>query len=290
MNSGEYPLVLAATRAMYLLEYRPASNRLLENLGETLRGGGPRGITAQKDFKLPRAIIETLAKLGCREAIPQLIEIARHEVGLRGAAVEALIALKADEAAPLLAPMLRDPSEGLRRHLVEMMVAADFRSALPLIRSMLPDPSAQIRDAALVAVSIWKDAAAVEAVRRMAYSDPNPFVRPRAVAVLATLAGPEASADLQALARDSNGFVRQAAVEALERSGSVPETALVPEETACAPVPETVDAPGLLRQLEAWQAGLPAVGEICELEEVARVDEALTRLIGWLKKTNPNIS
>ncbi|HVN56614.1 MAG TPA: HEAT repeat domain-containing protein [Anaerolineaceae bacterium] len=284
LDSGDYSVVLAATRAMYLLEYRPASGRLLENLREILHNRGERGISGQKDFTLPKAIIETLTKLKYHEAIPLLVEIAQREIGLRSAAVEALIDLKVDGAAPLLAPLLRDPSEGLRRHLVEMMVSADYRSALPLIRGMIQDPSAQVRDAALVAVAAWKDAAAVETVRQMAYSDPNPFVRPRAVAALASLAGPEAIRDLRALAGDANGFVRQAASAALEQWGCSPPAGGKREETASARLPEEVDAPGLLRLLEAWQAALPAAAGEDPLEEIAAVDEALTRLISRLRK------
>lgn len=314
LDSPQYLVHLAAVRAIGYLDYATAGAKILDYLDRHLVK------RSRNDLKLAKLYIEVLARLKVHQAIPLLIEIARHEVGLRSTAVEALIDLDAEEAAPVLALLLMDPSNRLRRNLIEMMIKADYRPALPLIRSLLKDSSIAIRETALAAVARWKDQASIETVRWMAYSDPNPFVRPQAVTALTTILGSEAIPDLIALANDLNAHVRRSVVYSLGRINLIPEEAVIllkqlsrdPAlvETAqdalvahqISPVsmdtpplnlhlsppvyPLREDIPLLLEKLERWQAALILQPELTTLEELAQIDQALTTLIAILKKVN----
>ncbi len=241
-------------------------------------------------------------------------------MGLRSTAVEALIDLDAEEAAPVLALLLTDPSNRLRRNLIEMMIKANYRPALPLIRSLLRDSSIAIRETALAAVARWKDLTSVETVRWMAYSDPNPFVRPQAVAALTNILEEEALPDLFTLAGDLNSHVRRAVVYSLSQLNSLPDEAVdllnqlstdpdltepvyealashqlspVPpqaprERTATSWLPYVLreDVPFLLDKLERWQAALITQPDVTSLEQMAHIDHTLSTLISILKKGN----
>ena len=209
LQSDEYLIHLAATRACGWLMHQPCGELVLDALKAFMSKED------QQDLKLPKLYIEVLARLETHEAIPTLMEIAEREVGLRGAAVEALVEMKAEEAASILSPLLGDPSNRLRRNLIEMMMQADYEVALPLVRPLLRDNAITGRETALAAVSKWEDRVSVEDVRQIAYSDPNPFVRPQAVITLTNLLGQEAMPDLVELADDLNLHVRRAVAQSL---------------------------------------------------------------------------
>jgi len=313
LESDNYLVRLAAARAVGLLEYKPAGLKVLENLRENIVQHNER------DIKLPKNYIQTLAKLKVVEAIPILMEVAQNIVGLRSVAVEALIDLKADAAAPVLAPLLSDPSNNLRRSLIEMMINADYRASLPLIRTLLKDPAVTIREEALAAVNHWHDQASVEQVRWMAYHDPNPFVRPQAVTALVDLIGRDALPDLIALASDHNPHVREAVANNLGKLGRLPEEGLaalqelVRDEHAAdaarnaliahglaieqMPVPIKPPPPAealvptdpeevrtLLEGLERWQSSLGERLDPRTAEDRVILDQALTTLIAALRK------
>ena len=314
LQSDEYLIHLAATRACGWLIHQPCGERVLEALKNFMAGND------QQDLKLPKLYIEVLSRLGMRAAVPTLVEIAEREVGLRGVAVEALVEMNAEEAAAILSPLLSDPSNRLRRNLIEMMMQADYEAALPLVRPLLRDNAITVRETALAAVSKWEDRVSVEDVRQIAYSDPNPFVRPQAVITLTSLLGQEALPDLVALADDLNMHVRRAVAQSLAeidhltpagkrvllKLANVPDTAEfvqpalqkhdlsalklmpVPEEAYQAPVPNRMqdDLADLLGLLESWQASLPELQKKFELEELSEVDQALSTLILALRKAD----
>jgi HEAT repeat protein len=264
--------------------------------------------------------VAALGLLQVREAIPLLIRIAQSEVGLRGRAVQALMALGAEEAAPVLAKMLAEPSGRLRESLVFMMIEADYRPALPLIRPLLEDQTGYLREAALQAVMKMGDAAAARQVRRMCFHEPQPFTRLRALDCLVSLLGPEAIPDLVALKDDLNTEVRRSvaahlgsrealppealaalavmaekdpdpetaglARQALSTHPSAADPAIPAEQPAPAPrLPQAAAdlAPSLLPALEIWQAGLPELARTQSAEEIAETDRALAHLIGILE-------
>ena len=253
-----------------------------------------------------------------REAIPVLVDIAENEVGLRGVAVEALVEMNAEEAASILSPLLSDPSNRLRRNLIEMMMQANYDAALPLVRPLLKDSAITVRETALAAVSKWQDKVSVEDVRNIAFSDPNPFVRPQAVITLTSLLGQDALPDLVDLADDLNLHVRRAVAQsladvdyltpagkaALMRLASDEDTAefarealrthdlsatrpmSVPQPKVVAPVPDDLkdDSDLLLELLELWQDSLPDLQRHFDLEKLSDVDQALSTLIVYLRE------
>jgi hypothetical protein len=277
-------------------------------------------VNDQQDLKLPKLYIEVLARLDFREAIPELVEIAEKEVGLRGAAVEALVEMNAEEAAAILSPLLSDPSNRLRRNLIEMMMQADYEAALPLVRPLLKDSAITVRETALAAVSKWQDRVSVSDVRNIAFNDPNPFVRPQAVITLTKLLGQEALPDLVDLADDLNVHVRRAVAQsfaeidyltpagkaALIRLANDEDTAdfaqealevhdlsaihhrIAPEPKIKAPVPEAIrlQSHTLRELLEQWQSLLPNLQRNFNLEELSEVDQALSTLIVSLRKAD----
>jgi HEAT repeat protein len=315
LDSEIYPIHLAAVRAVSLMGYKAAGEQIKTRLEMLVKD------PARQDLKLARLYIDTLVRLETRPAIPLLIEIARNEVGLRSAGVEALIALNVDEAAPVLAPLLSDPSNKLRRHLVELMVRSNFKAVLPYIRPMLKEHAISLRETALVAISRWKDTASTDAVRWMCFHDPNPFVRPQAINTLVDLLGEEAVTDLVTLAQDVNLNVQRVAIYHLARARTLPpearvilnrlaqspdlaeavRTALVAQPvTSTTPITETgtsiplipiaiqddLDYP--LDRLQTWQADLPVNSREIDLNELARLDEALSTLVTILKRnSNP---
>jgi HEAT repeat protein len=201
-------------RAMGILGYTQAGPKLTAILGECF--GKP--VRDRHDFLIAHTI-RTIAQLRIVEAVPILIQIAQREVGLRTRAVQALIELNDERAAPLLVELLNDPSSSLQVSLVKMMIRADYRPAVVAIRPLLRNPNSQVRQIAMEAVIHFKDTAALEEVRRICYSDSNPFLRARAVRGLAGLEGEEALPDFNNLAQDPNAYVRQAVVEAIGSQG-----------------------------------------------------------------------
>ena len=312
IRSDEYLIHLAATRACGWMMVESCGPFILEMLQNFMASDD------KQDLKLPKLYIEVLSRLNMKEAIPTLVEIAEKEVGLRGVAVEALVEMSAEEAAVILSPLLSDPSNRLRRNLIEMMIKADYKAALPLVRPLLRDNAITVRETALAAVSKWKDLVSVEDVRNIAFSDPNPFVRPQAVLTLTRLLGQDALQDLEELADDLNVHVRRAVAQCLaEMEYLTPEAkqALLrlaadedtvefvrdalaahdlsaispmpePKRGVSVPVPDTLngDKNTLLGLLETWQENLPDLQKDFSLEDLSEVDRALSLLIVYLRE------
>ena len=312
LRSEAYLIHLAATRACGWLSYKQCSAYILQSLKDAMV------VEDRRDFKLPKLYIEVLARLGVQEAIPTLLEIAEREVGLRGAAVEALVEMNVEAAASVLTPLLNDPSNRLRRNLIEMMMQADYVTALPLIRPLLHDSAITVRESALAAISKWGDKVSVEDVRDMAYKDPNPFVRPQAVITLTTLIGQDALPDLVNLAEDLNLHVRRSVAQSLAEMGFLtpeakrallrlaedvdtaefaaeamdvhdlsavhPLPTLRPEIKM--PIPEGLihDPVSLRLLLENWQESLPGLQSQFDLKQLSELDQALSCLIVYLRE------
>lgn len=312
VHSEEYLIHLAATRACGWLMVDSCGPFIHEMLRQFIDSND------QQDLKLPKLYIEVLARLNMKDAIPTLVEIAEKEVGLRGVAVEALVEMNAEEAASILSPLLSDPSNRLRRNLIEMMIKADYQTALPLVRPLLRDNAITVRETALAAISKWQDLISVDDVRTIAFSDPNPFVRPQAVITLTRLLGQGALQDLEDLADDLNVHVRRAVAQCLaemeyltpgakqalmrlaadEETAEFTQTALTAHNlSAIGPIPEPrqgmrVPVPAILGNdkntllglLETWQENLPDLQKNFSLEELSEVDQALSLLIVYLRE------
>src|SRR5205823_2208398 len=97
---------------------------------------------------------------------------AQTEVGVRGMAVQALIDLRAEAAAPALLPLLSklfecQHEERLIHGLLYLMTVVEYRFAQAEVRRFLGHRVPGVRCSALKAVARWQDVAAVEQVRAM---------------------------------------------------------------------------------------------------------------------------
>ncbi len=316
LDSDNPYICLAAVRAVGILNYTHAAPQLLALLDESLTRRHNQVTT-----RLPKTIIETLARLSFHDAIPRLTSIAQHEVGLRSAAVQALIDLGADSISDQLAHMFADPSSALRESLIRMMIQSDYRPALPAIRPLLKDAKMPIRQAALDVISNWHDLAAIDQVRWMCHHDPSPHLRPHAVATLTRLAGYQALPDLLVLAVDLNTAVRRAVAISFGEIKPLPESAAIalhqltadadahvaeaarnslnrhslspgngrmPPPTVSPRVPDelTIVMPTLLTYLQRWQTSLATRPTPGGLADIAEIDSALTTLITALRQAS----
>jgi HEAT repeat protein len=249
------------------------------------------------------------------------MEIAQKDIGLRGLAIEALIAIGADVDAELLTGLLADPSVYLRRRLILLIIQQNYRRALPQLRPLLRDANISIRGAAIQAVTQMQDHESLGQIRWMAAQDSNPFIRIQAVEAVAKLMGREAASHLLALTNDSNFQVRRAAIRHL-LEWEIQDTAVLtslarfaqsfPEEELTAQIykalqqygfdlayaeqaPHRTDnllvpdellskIPNLIMQLEGWQKSLRQAETLMQDPEAERTDKALTYLIDILKR------
>ncbi len=312
-------ILASAVRAMGMLEVVQAGPKLVSILEKSL--GKPA--TGRHDFLISNTI-QAVARLEVVEAVPLLIQIAHQEVGLRTQAVQALIEMNDSRVAPLLVDMLADPGSSLRTSLVKMMIKAHYQPAIIAIRPLLHDSNGQVRSAALDAVVVFKDSVSEKVIRQMCYSDPNPFLRSRAVHGLVILAGHDAVPDLIVLARDPNTFVRQAVVETAGSFSPIPqevvddillplaETDVAPlivstarnildnqvdpslirrkgslsRSEAVRPIPSSTQQKSeqLLADLDQWQQGLGDLVSLSDPKVLSQVDQALTILIRFLEE------
>jgi hypothetical protein len=313
-----------------LLKYAPAAPQILDLLQTTRQ---ERLSAEQNDlqsrlewreddlYSLQNQLIRAAGDLQLHEAVPLLIEIAQKDIGLRGLAVEALIAIGAEIAPELLNNLLADPSVYLRKRLIALMVQHNYVQALPLIRPLLRAENASTRSAALQAVTQMMDSGTVAEVVWMCFHDSNPFIRVQAVQSLVTLCGQDALPQILLLAGDANFQVRRAAIlrlveavpadqpslAALARfSHDYPEDELStligvhlqknnyqPDETdegqpvipSLLPPELLAEAPLLLVSLDRWRSVLRQ-GDKPAGPEAQKIEEALSLLIHHLGEIN----
>jgi HEAT repeat protein len=246
-----------AIRAVALLRHVPSGAAILRILAQ---------IRAERENKgIPRHaminhLFEAIAALKLKEAIPVLLEIARQDVGLRGKAVETLIALQAEEAAAPLAHMLADPSTNLRRNLLVLMEDFNYQPAIPFIRPLLKDPQPSIRRAALHALRQLGDHESTAAIEWMCLHDPSPFARVEAVYALTQMQELSALPVLHALAADSNFDVRRAVIDKLIAFNTWTESELRIAARFIADFPEDTFS-SQLQSILASHPPLPPVSE-----------------------------
>jgi HEAT repeat protein len=228
LSADRHHLQVTALHALTQVHYVPAVPAIMQML-QNCQGAAR---VTRSDFELPRRIINALVVLRAVEAVPLLIRLAQTEVGVRGMAVQALIDLRAEPAAPALLPLLTklhdsQHEERLVHALLYLMTVVDYRFAQPEVRRFLTHRLGAVRCSALKAVARWQDREAAEQVRNLCYHDPSAFVRPCAVACLGRLCGAAALPDLRILADDANPLVRNAVADALGRLAPLPEEGLI---------------------------------------------------------------
>lgn len=171
--------------------------------------------------------VDALILLEDSKAVPVLMRVAREVVGCRSRAVRAMMALDAEATAPALVDLLADPGVSLQRAVLGLIRRANYRPALPAVRATLErGGDAKVRMAALELLAEWEDVESVESARRMAFHEPSPLHRHKAVPALAALAGESGKADLERLQSDTNPKVRNAARKVLRIESPRPRLGL----------------------------------------------------------------
>ncbi len=141
-----------------------------------------------KSYKVRVEVVRLLSLLGQSDIIPQLKEFTRHEdPELRAVSVEALaeLNLPADQALPVLRPLLKETHEGVRACAVNVLgcLAQTSPGLIPEFAAFIKDPSVLVR----MRVTEWlgqfcvRDKAALDALL-IALADSEAGVRACAVA------------------------------------------------------------------------------------------------------------
>lgn len=313
LNDANQETSSTAALALAMMNYAPARDQVMSGLEAILK---PYAKPGSHRHRCAARYIEAAGLLHVRQVIPLLIQTAQNHVGLRSHAVQALIDMHADEAVPMLAKMMADPSPSLRNRLARMMREFDPSITLPSMRLLLVNPSVQARQSALNAVVGADDQVSIPVIRQMSKQDPSPFLRAVAVRGLATLLKQDALPDLMTFVDDPNALVRQVAFECLAHFDPLPPTAIeqirlcandsafeiaqaarailakqpiddIPEYSqeraeSCA-VPETIsrDVATLLPMLEHWKLAIESNRNASA--QSSDVDDALATLINALR-------
>jgi HEAT repeat protein len=136
----------------------------------------------------------------------------------RGNAVWALGALGKREAAPLLAPVLRDAEPAVRRRGAWALGALDASEAVPALIDALKDSDAEVRQQVAWALGAIGDRRAVDALIA-ALGDQAPAVREQAAWALGAIGDRRAEAALSKALKDADARVRRKAAWALGAIG-----------------------------------------------------------------------
>lgn len=218
---------MQAARAVAVLKYMPAGPEIVHLLEKTRAARMAEGFSdpvarrqrgVDELYSLQNQLIRAAGELKQEAAVPLLLEIARKDIGFRGLAIEALVAIGADIDLPVLSGLLTDPSIYLRKRLIQLIAQHNYRPALPLLRQLLQEENVTIRVAALQAISEMRDTGSLPHIEWICHHDSNPFLRVQALQALAAMNDQpaerreDAIAHLLALADDANFQVRRSAV------------------------------------------------------------------------------
>jgi len=304
---------LTTITALGNLNYERAGQILLEKLKELMTQG------IGKNDKLVRNYVITLGKLNYSPAIPYLIDIAQNFIGARSKAINALIEMNAEEAVPILIPLLADPGVRLRDSLIKLMLKTNFSATTLLIRPMINDHNAEIRSLVVTILSKEKDFQSLESIKKIAYSDSSPFVRIAALNALCEWLEDDGIDILINLVKDTNTVIRRLVTEKLgsfeylpnegidavrglanddveeiqimaknilERNNEKPfiskKNRLISHDQV---VPNKIlkDRQKILEYLHLWQNELPILLESNNTDKISGMDNALSILIYHLE-------
>ena len=187
----------AETRALAAMGSTRAVKALIAQLG-TMPGS-----------KTP--VINALGASKNRLAVPPLKALLADPNDVnRAAAAEALGSLGATDTIPALTPLLKDQVFSVRLKAAGALYRLNDSSGVSLLMELTASEHAAIRIAAAAELAAQPDAAWQSLVRSLA-NDPDPMVRLEAARLIAPFDQPLANGTLDALMRDGNIAIREAA-------------------------------------------------------------------------------
>ncbi|HZD55032.1 MAG TPA: HEAT repeat domain-containing protein, partial [Candidatus Aquicultoraceae bacterium] len=210
--------------------------RLAGDIGDPAAGPAIRAVLSERgDPSLRSRAVEALGKIGCREAVPDLLECLRDpDDWVRRASVHALASLGTEEHAEDLVRLLKDPVPETRRAVCRVVSElAGERGDAP-VENLLADPSPAVRAEALRAVR-KRGLARCEPKVREALGDAAPEVRLEAALALAAVGGETSVEAILRAAKGASDRLVEALTMAIRRCHEGP----FPDLLARAPGPLT---------------------------------------------------
>jgi len=316
LERKNFHIQFTTVKALGILNYEEASSILFEKLQNLLNP--ELNVRAELIGKY----VETLGIFKYLPAIPLLTDIAQKNVGVRSRAINALIEMNAEEAVPILIPMLADPGLKIRDSLIRLMVKTNFSATNILLRPLLYDRNTDIKALAITVLANNKDPRSLKTIRQIIKNDGSSRIRSIALNALGESLGMDAIGDLIEFAKDPNTDVRKAVVnnlgkfknlssEAIETlnilaNDQVEEIQIMAKEILLShnetPTKQVLEKQNtknqilpdeilekreeLIHHLNKWQDGLSILLNTNNIEEITEIDKAITLLITYLDEQN----
>jgi len=177
--------------------------RLAGDIGDVSAGTPLRAVLSEsEDPSLRSRVVEALGKIGCREAIPDILTCLRDtDEWIRRASVDALSSLGAEEHAEDLVRLLKDPVPETRKAVCRVVSELEGERGDAPVESLLTDPSPEVRAEAFRAVGRRKLSRCEPKVRE-ALADISEEVRREAAMALSVIGG---DVSVEAILRAAKG-------------------------------------------------------------------------------------
>jgi twitching motility protein PilT len=134
---------------------RYAVDALLRLKDAAALGALVRAAQGDADWWVRERAIEAVGAIGDRRSIPYVVDLLNREPELQRVCVEALQAMKADEAAPQVAALLAAADPEMKLVLLACLATFDEPGQAPAILPLVSDPDHSVRSAARELLGRW---------------------------------------------------------------------------------------------------------------------------------------
>jgi twitching motility protein PilT len=134
---------------------RYAADALLRLKDPASLGALVRAAQGDADWWVRERAIEAVGAIGLREAVPYLLDILARETDLRRACIEALQAMRASEAAPHVAALLRDADAELQLAILSCLAELDEPGQAGAVLPLVQANDHRVRGAARALLMRW---------------------------------------------------------------------------------------------------------------------------------------
>jgi twitching motility protein PilT len=147
---------------------RYAVDALLRLKDPAALGAMVRAAQSDPDWWVRERAIETVGAIADRRSIPYIVDLLKREPELQRVCVEALQAMKADEAAPHVAALLPAADPEMKLVLISCLATLDEPGQAPAILPLLQETDHRVRNAARELLARWNIAGARDAATEKA--------------------------------------------------------------------------------------------------------------------------
>jgi twitching motility protein PilT len=135
---------------------RYAADSLLRLKDPASLGALVRAAQSDADWWVRERAIEAVGAIGMRETIPYIVDLLNREPDLRRSCIEALQAMRADEAAPHVAALIPEADTDMRLVILSCLETLDEPGQAAAVMPLLEDPDHRVATAARALLSRWK--------------------------------------------------------------------------------------------------------------------------------------